>query len=353
MKATSKTKYRVIQWATGQIGQYIIQRCEKSKSCELVGCWVFTESKSGKDAGELAGIGPLGIMASNSIDEVLKIDADIVVYAPLLIDINHMCRILESGKNLITPSGFTTISNKNDEARLIAAAQKGGVSLHGSGIHPGFSGDRLPLVISALSQEINKITVYEITNMGEIGESPEMVFDQLGFNMTAADAAKNPPALLELMSTIFFESIQLVADGLDIPIDSFEKKHEFALADEDIPMAAGGVVEKGNVAGQHFSYIGLIDGEATITFETLWHTGGKMTPDWGYDAHCAYYVDIEGKPSMRLELDLRRMENDEPGMLGTAMNCFNTIPKVVAADPGFKTQLDFPMITGVETFVKK
>ena len=203
-----------------------------------------------------------------------------------------------------------------------------------------------------MCREINSITVYEIVNMGEIGESPEMVFDQLGFNMSAEQAANQPPALLDIMSTIFFESIQLVADGTGLTIEAFDKRHEFALAQEDIEIEAG-TIEKGNVAGQHFTYMGLVAGKPVITFETYWKTGGKTEPDWPYDAHCRYDVIVEGDPPMKMQLDFERLEDGEPGMLGTAMNCINSIPAVVAAGPGFKTQLDLPLITAFNAFKPK
>lgn len=345
----AKVPYKVIQWATGQIGQYVIERCANHPDFELVGCWVFSDAKVGIDAGEIANIAPIGVLASKDESALLGLEADIVIYAPLLANVDEMCRILAAGKNLITPSGFTTIRSSADRARLVRACMEGNSTLHGSGIHPGFAGDRLPLVLSAMCRQINKITVYEIVNMGEIGESPEMIFDQLGFNMPAAMAAKEPPALLEIMSTIFFESIELVARGLGIEIERFEKQHEFAVAKEDTAIAAG-VIEEGHVAGQHFTYQGIVAGEPAIVFETYWKTGGRTAPDWPYDAHCRYDVIIDGDPSMKMQLDFERLDQGEPGMLGTAMNCVNSIPMVVAAAAGFKTQLDLPLITAVNAF---
>ena len=54
-------KYRVIQWATGGVGRAAIQGIVNHPELELVGCWVHSRSKDGRDAGELAGIAPLGV----------------------------------------------------------------------------------------------------------------------------------------------------------------------------------------------------------------------------------------------------------------------------------------------------
>jgi hypothetical protein len=336
----------VIQWATGAVGKYAIAAVHHNPAFELVGCWVHGADKVGRDAGEIAGIGPIGVKATHSFDEVLAIDADVVHYAPLLSDVGEICRILESGKNLVTPTGFTTVSDPAVRERLEQACQRGRTTFHGSGIHPGFSGDRLPLVLSALSRRIDKITVYEIVDMSHMSESPQMVA-MLGFDMTPQQAAAEPPRLLGVMSTIFFESIALVARGLGFEIESYEKRHEFALTPRDIPISQG-VIRAGNVAGQHFNYAGLVRGRPVIEFKTFWKMAKGLEPDWPHDDVWCYRVEIEGDPPMQLNFTCGTgRDGPELGLLCTAMNCINSIPAVVRARPGIKTQLDLPLLTAV------
>jgi hypothetical protein len=338
--------YRVIQWATGAVGKYSIAAVHHNPAFELVGCWVHSADKVGRDAGEIAGIGPIGIKATGSIEEILALEADVVNYAPLLANVDEMCRILESGKNIVTPTGFITVRDVALRARLETACQRGRSALHGSGIHPGFSGDRLPLVLSALSRRIDKITIYEIVDMSHMSESPEMVA-LLGFDMSAQQAAAEPPKLLGVMSSIFFESIALVAQGLGFELDEFKSRHEFALAKRDIPIAQG-VIHRGHVAGQHFNYAGLVGGKPIIEFETYWKMARDLEPDWPYDDVWCYEVAIEGEPPMRLRFTCGTgSDGPELGLLCTAMNCVNAIPHVVDADPGIRTQLDLPLVTAV------
>src|SRR5258707_1246188 len=70
------TTYRVIQWATGSIGQISIQSFARNPQFELVGCYVTSSEKVGRDAGELAGIDPVGVIATDNVDEILALDAD-------------------------------------------------------------------------------------------------------------------------------------------------------------------------------------------------------------------------------------------------------------------------------------
>src|SRR5437763_1761247 len=46
---------RVIQWATGGVGRAAIEGVLGHPELELVGCWVHSPEKSGRDVGELIG----------------------------------------------------------------------------------------------------------------------------------------------------------------------------------------------------------------------------------------------------------------------------------------------------------
>ena len=345
---------KTIQWATGAIGKFNIATCHSNPAFELIGCYVHSPEKHGLDAGVIAGVGPMNVLATNNIKDILELSADIVQYAPLLTDVNDICQLLASGKNVITPAGFTTISNKKDKVKLQAACIAGNSSFHGSGIHPGFSGDRLPLILSAMSQKIDKVTVYEIVDMSKVNESWEMV-SMLGFDMSPEDASASPPFLLDVMSTIFFESIDLVAQGLGVEIDEFQKQHKFALAKEDITVtldlgAATGTIRKGHVAGQNFNYSGKINGKTVIDFKTYWKMSKDLEPDWPHDEPWIYKIIIDGQPPLRLDFTCGAEDgHDSPplGLLCTAMNCMNTAPLVISAPAGIRTQLDLPTITAV------
>lgn len=353
---TASKPLRVIQWATGAIGKLNIITLRNNPAFELAGCYVFSPDKHGKDAGEIAGIGPIGVKASNDIDEVLAIPADVVIYAPMLARVSEICRILESGKNVVTPAGFTTIQDPKVEARIQAACEKGGVSFHGSGIHPGFA-DRLALILSAMSRSITKITVHEIVDMSRINESWEMV-KILGFDMTPDEARTTPPSILAGMGKTFFESINLLAKGLGIPIDNYQKSHEFALAKRDIEVSLDlgtrtGIVHKGRVGGQNFNYFGRISDQTIVEFKTYWKMGKDLEPNWPFDDALVYVVDIEGDPELHLRFTPGKLDGSDAthaGLLGTAQNCVNTAPLVVAAKPGVLTQLDLPMIRAYEAF---
>ena len=76
MTQNPRMTYRVIQWATGLVGQEAIEGVLAHPELELVGAWVHSADKVGRDVGEICGIGPIGVTATDDLDEICAIDAD-------------------------------------------------------------------------------------------------------------------------------------------------------------------------------------------------------------------------------------------------------------------------------------
>src|ERR1700747_2940673 len=125
---SSLSKLRVIQWATGGVGKAAIGCVLNHPQLELVGCWVHSADKNGRDVGEIVGTAALGVAATSSLDEVLAIEADCVVYSPLVPNDDEVIAILRSGKNVVTPVGWVYPDPGNARHQAVAdgAGQSGG-----------------------------------------------------------------------------------------------------------------------------------------------------------------------------------------------------------------------------------
>jgi 2,4-diaminopentanoate dehydrogenase len=73
---------KVIQWATGGVGRAAIENVLDHPDLELVGCWVHSADKNGRDVGELIGGEPIGVTATSNAEDLLAHDADCVMYSP-------------------------------------------------------------------------------------------------------------------------------------------------------------------------------------------------------------------------------------------------------------------------------
>ena len=70
---------RVVVWATGGCGAIAIQALQERPDLELVGVWVHSPEKDGRDAGDLAGVAPIGLKATTDAGALLALKPDCVV----------------------------------------------------------------------------------------------------------------------------------------------------------------------------------------------------------------------------------------------------------------------------------
>ncbi len=206
--------YRVIQWATGGVGKAAIQDVLRHPpELELVGCWVHSADKHGRDVGDVIGEAQSGVAATTDIDELLAMDADCVMYSPpLLPDDDVVARILRSGKNVVTPVGWVYPDRQNPGVQALEeACAAGNATLHGSGIHPGGITERFPLMISSLSSAITHVRAEEFSDIRTYN-APLVVREVMGFGLTPEQAMSGPIAAL--LEAGFKQSVRMVADQL-------------------------------------------------------------------------------------------------------------------------------------------
>ena len=212
---------RVVQWGSGNVGRSAIATVSARPDMELVGLLVKNSAKAGLDAGELAGIGPIGVSATDDVDAIVALDADVVLHMPLpsLVygddpdaDLDHFCRLLASGKHVITTVGYMYPRVYGDEvmSRLAHACAAGGTAFHGTGANPGWFGDLLPLLMSGLSLRIDHIGVQEISNFQHY-PSPEIMFDMMNFGRTPDEFEQRSGRHRNWLDGLFTEAVQMVA----------------------------------------------------------------------------------------------------------------------------------------------
>jgi hypothetical protein len=346
---------KVIQWATGNVGRAALRQILSHPDLELVGCLVHSDAKVGKDAGDLCRQPATGVLATRNVDEILELEADCVSHMPLpsaqygddpAVDLRDMCRILESGKNVVTTVGYLYPRAYGEDVfeRLERACRAGHSSLHGTGANPGWMSDVLPLTASAMSAQIDRIYARESTDFSWY-PSEQVIFDLMGMGSTEAEYAARAERYIGWLSGLFRESIMLVADGLGVALDDITFESEVRLGEAAIEIAAGRVA-KGTVAAQRFVWSGIVRGKPAIVLEAVYMARREAAPDW---PEPGFVCRVEGKPTMKFELDEGWISN---GLIATAVHAVHAIPAVCAADPGVRTFLDLPLIVGRYAFNK-
>jgi hypothetical protein len=345
------TPLRVIQWATGGVGRAAIEGIVRHPDLTLVGCWVHSPDKDGLDVGDIVGLPPLGVRATTSKEDVLALDADAVVYAPVVPDPGDVEALLRSGKNVVTPTGWFHPPESPTTARLRAACTDAGVSLHGTGIDPGGVTDLHLLFFSRHSSAVTFLRGEEFSDIRTY-DAPEVIRGFMGFGGTPEEAAEGP--MLAMLDGGFRQSLQLVLDGLGFGEASIRALQEVAVAAAPIAPTPIGTIEPGQVAARRFAWEAVVGDRVVARVAVNWLMGETdLDPAWTFGPEGPRFeVEVRGDPDVSVvihgwhpatvEAGLRR----NPGVVTTAMHCVNSVPYVCAAPPGIRTYLDLPMVLG-------
>jgi hypothetical protein len=343
--------YRVVLWATGNVGRNALIGIDARPDLTLAGVWVSDPAKAGRDAGELAGLGPLGVTATGDADEVLALRPDCVVHtamADIRLDeaLGDLAKILRAGVNVVSSSPvFLQYPDEDVAAPIRQAALDGGASIWVNGIDPGFANDWLPLTITGISERITEVRCLEILNYATYAQ-PTVLFDVMGF----ARPMDETPLLLSpgILSLAWGSVVRQIAAGLDVELDEVEDRHWRLPAPETFEIDAG-TVEKGTAAALRFEVRGMKAGRPLIIVEHVTRLRDDLAPDWPQPAgQGCYRVEVKGEPNYTLDLQLLATNGDHntAGLKATAMRLVNAVPAVVAAPPGLLTALDLPLVTG-------
>jgi 4-hydroxy-tetrahydrodipicolinate reductase len=269
--------YRVIQWSTGNVGAFSLRAILNHPALDLVGVWVHSEDKVGRDAGELCGIAPVGLAATHDDGALLELDADCVVYTAtadlrLMEAVDDVCRILRAGKNVVSSSLVSLVHPSHlgpeIQRKLEEACRDGDASVFFSGIDPGFANDLLPLTLSGLCERWSQIRIREVVNYATY-DQPEVVLGTMGFGKPMDEI---PILLLPGTLTVAWGgTIRLLAQGLGLALDEIRQNFECLPAPRDLATPMG-TIAKGTRAALRFEVQGIVDASST------WRTSTAITP---------------------------------------------------------------------------
>lgn len=336
--------YRVIQWYTGTMGKMQIDLLHRDPSYELVGAVVHSEDKAGLDAGEIAGIGPIGVTAIHDIDAALALEADCVLMTgsgglePDLLD-----RILRSGKNVVSISGAYDMKREPEFEQLEAACKAGGVSVTGGGNISNMQSDVLPLIMSGYTSDVRRIWTRERNNHAEYAARGWA--GVYGGPMPSADEVKARIGAQESPTGHYRQSAYMCADALGVELSDFAlSEYEVVAAPRDIYMPGADVtIPKGTVAGIRFVYTGYVEGEPWHVTEMEFTSAYDLGPGWKDNPdEPEFSLRIDGRPPIEMSYGVGGIVNL---IWLNACRMVNLIGPICRAEPGCRTILELPWVT--------
>jgi hypothetical protein len=347
---------RVVQWSTGGVGAHALAAIARRSDLELVGVWVHDPAKVGRDAGELAGIAPLGLRVDSDADALLALNPDCVCYTASgesrpTEAIGDLLRMVDAGINVVTtsvpgllfPGGF----DAGEVARLENACLRGGASLYASGIEPGFAGDQLVLTLATLASRIRSVRTQEIFGYQHYPVAFTM-FEVFGFGKPLEHQC-----LMELpgvQSSAWGPPVRMVAEHLGATLEGIRETYDKRVTERPLAVAAG-MVEAGTVGAVRFETIGVVDGRDAIVIEHVNRMAADLAPEWPRATRDGTYrILVDGEPDLTCELQLGGDDPSRHGMVATAMRVVNAIPYVCDAPRGILTSADLPLTLPRQAF---
>jgi 4-hydroxy-tetrahydrodipicolinate reductase len=329
------------------VGIHAVPAIATHPDLELAGLWVHSQDKVGRDAGEICGIGSLGVFATNDAASLIAGDADCICYmahSDVRPDevVADLALMLAAGKNVVNtsfvPLLYPAAAGPGVEERLMAACVAGGTTLFTSGVDPGYGNAGAAIGALALCKDVVSVRMAEIVNYAT-WNNPFTMFEIMGFG-------KEDPSQSLLLSPgsttlAWGPVVHLVAKALDVSVDAITEWNEVLLSDEAFDIASG-TIAAGTISAMRFEVRGMVGGEPRIVVEHVTRLRDDDAPEWRHGS--GYVIDIDGDPCLKLSIELSSHFGDHnyAGCLATAMHVINAIPTVCEAAPGVLSLLDVP-----------
>jgi len=353
---TDSAPIATVVWGTGNIGRTAIRTVLAHRDLALVDVVVHNPAKVGQDAGTLADIDAVGLLATDDVAAVLARRPAVVVYAASGDTrpddaLHDILGCLRGGANVVTPAIYGLLHPNSANERLLAkvneACSAGGTSIYVSGIDPGWAQDILPLLASGVSGKIDEIRVQELFDYSTY-DAPEIVREVIGFGKPMDYL---PPMLIPSVPTMIWgPMIRTMADGLDVRISDIRESVERLALDTAVDTVQGRF-DEGTQGAFRFEVTGYVDGSPRFVVEHITRIAPQVAPDWPKPAEGKsgeHRLIIEGRP--RLEMSIHATDDsDNPadgGNATAAARLVNVIPALVEADNRVLGTLDLPPVVG-------
>ena len=343
-------KYKVIVWGLGNVGRVAIRMIMERESLELVGAIDVDPNKVGKDAGEIFGFGKAGVIVSDDIDKVLAKDADVVLdYMPFIRDKNRadnngincdaqsaldICRALKTKKNVITtiPITYCKVLEPSLFKMIDDCAKENGVTYLPYGLLPGTYGSYLPVVLSTITERVDKL----IVESGEDDQNNTSGWLKVfGFG-TDPEKFSNDWLKNDIIS-YYKSAVYEIGGRLGFEFDDFKGTHEVFAAPQDLHPSFG-LVKKGTIYAHQFTMSGFVKGEEKVSLHYVHKVCNDVIPEPPADNK----IIIQGLPN--LELELKGMIPLEECYVTSCASTVHAIPATVEATPGWHQAMDLRMI---------
>ncbi|MCX8083026.1 MAG: Gfo/Idh/MocA family oxidoreductase [bacterium] len=325
-------RIKVAIYGVGPIGIKTAQYITERNCFDIIAAIDIDPQKIGKKLSDFTGIRDSNVIIQKAEDVLGKKKIDVVVLttvSSLKKAKPQIIEILKYGINIVSTCeelSYPWLTQPEIAEEIDETAKKNNVSVLGTGVNPGFLMDLLPLIFTAVCQNVEKIKVERLQDASK----RRIPFQKkVGVGLTIEEFSEKVKAGT-LRHVGLTESIHMIAHRMGWNIEKTEDIIEPVVADREININ-GVLIEKGKVLGVKQTGKGFSKGVELITLIFV-AAAGIEEP---YDR-----VSIKGTPD--IESTIKGGVN---GDIATSAIVINAIPVVVKAKPGLRTMADIEPVT--------
>ncbi|HEY3094067.1 MAG TPA: hypothetical protein VGJ52_13260 [Vicinamibacterales bacterium] len=323
---------RVMQVGLGPIGAAVTRQLAARKGFRIVAAVDIDPNKIGRDMGDVTELGrSLRVKVSGDLRKAAKASKPDVAVLCTSSSLERVMPQIEQLLKLRLPVVSTTeelaypaARNRRLAKKLDAMARKAKVAVLGTGVNPGFTMDALPIALTAVCEQVNRIEVRRVQD-ARIRRLP---FQQkIGAGLTR-EQFEQQVAAGSVRHVGFPESIQMIGDAMGWRLTRITDEVRPWIAEEEV-FSELLAVDPGYVAGLSQEGVGYVGDEAKILLQLDAYLGAPESFD---------SVLIDGSPRI-----YSKVQGGIHGDIATASMTVNSIPHVIAAAPGLRTMRDMPL----------
>jgi 4-hydroxy-tetrahydrodipicolinate reductase len=321
-----------MQVGLGPIGAAVTRQLAARKGFRIVAAVDIDPNKIGRDMGDVTELGrSLRVKVSGDLRKAAKASKPDVAVLCTSSSLERVMPQIEQLLKLRLPVVSTTeelaypaARNRRLAKKLDAMARKAKVAVLGTGVNPGFTMDALPIALTAVCEQVNRIEVRRVQD-ARIRRLP---FQQkIGAGLTR-EQFEQQVAAGSVRHVGFPESIQMIGDAMGWRLTRITDEVRPWIAEEEV-FSELLAVDPGYVAGLSQEGVGYVGDEAKILLQLDAYLGAPESFD---------SVLIDGSPRI-----YSKVQGGIHGDIATASMTVNSIPHVIAAAPGLRTMRDMPL----------
>jgi 4-hydroxy-tetrahydrodipicolinate reductase len=323
---------RVMHVGLGPIGAAVARQVATRSGFRIVAAVDIDANKVGRDVGEIAELGrPVRVKVTGDIRKAAKAaKPDVAVLCTssslttVMPQLEELLRVRVPIVSTTEELAYPAARNRRLAKRVDEMARKAKVAVLGTGVNPGFTMDALPIVLTAVCEQVNRIEVRRVQD-ARIRRLP---FQQkIGAGLTR-EQFEQQVASGAVRHVGFTESIQMIADAMAWKLTRITDVVRPWLAEEEVHSELL-AVDPGYVAGISQEGIGYAGDEVKVHLQLDAYLGAPESFD---------SVLIDGSPRL-----YSKVQGGIHGDIATASMTVNCIPHVITAAPGLRSMRDMPL----------